>query len=134
MEGICELEEIDGEEWVVFNERFNQKLTPDIIEFLSKYQKIKFGDYFNQLVDNLPNSLTHLKFGWNFDQSVNNLPNSLTHLKFGKDFNQAVDNLPESLIHLKLGEMFNQPVDNLPNSIIKLTLVTSSRKFEINME
>ena len=148
MEGICELEEIDGEEWVVFNKRFNQKLIPDILEFLSKHQKIKFGDDFNQLVDNLPNFLTHLKFGWNFDQPVTYqtessqngksptlLPNSLTHLKFGKDFNQAVDNLPESLTHLELEQFsFNKPLNNLPNSIIKLTLVTSVGKYEINMK
>ena len=135
MEEICELEEIDGEEWVVFNKRFNQKLIPDIIEFLSKHQKVKFGKDFNQFVDNLPNSLTHLKLGVDFNQPVNNLPNSLTHLKFGKDFNQPVDNLPESLTHLELEQFsFNKPLNNLPNSIIKLTLVTSSRKFEINME
>ena len=51
MEGICELEEIDGEEWVIFLEyRFNNVLSPEIIEFLSEYQKVKFGTDFNQPV------------------------------------------------------------------------------------
>ena len=51
MEGICEIEEIDREEWVVFDEEFNEELTPDILEFLLKYQKVKFGDNFDQPVD-----------------------------------------------------------------------------------
>ena len=134
MEGICELEEIDGEEWVIFLEyRFNNVLSPEIIEFLSEYQKVKFGTDFNQPVTYqtdssqngkyptlLPNSLTHLIFGHEFNQPVDNLPQSLTYLKFEWDFNQPVDNLPESLIYLSFGENFNQTVDNLPNSLTDL--------------
>ena len=51
MEGICEIEEIDGEEWVVFDQKFNGELTPEIIEFLSKYQRVRFGWCFDQYVD-----------------------------------------------------------------------------------
>ena len=48
MEGICEIEEIDGEEWVIFLEyRFNNVLSPEVLEFLSEYQKVKFGSCFN---------------------------------------------------------------------------------------
>ena len=78
MEGICKIKEIDKEEWVVFDEKFNKQLTPDIIQFLSKYQNVLFGIHFNKSVDNLPNSLTHLRFGFVFNQRVDNLPNSLT--------------------------------------------------------
>ena len=122
MEGICELEEIDGEEWVVFDDDFNQELTSQIIEFLSNYERVEFGDFFNQQFDIsdedsptgkssiLPNSLTHLKFGKFFNQPVDKLPNSLINLEFGFEFNQSVDNLPNTLTYLKFGQYFNQPV------------------------
>ena len=101
-------------------------MTPDIIEFLSKHQKVKFGKDFNQPIHEdsptgkssiLPNSLTHLQFGKYFNQPVDNLPSGLTQLIFGKysDFNQPVDNLPNSLTHLTFGDDFHQPVENLPN-------------------
>ena len=41
MEGICEviIDDDDGEEWIFFDDNFNQELSPEILEFLSKYQK-----------------------------------------------------------------------------------------------
>jgi hypothetical protein len=80
-----------------------------------------FSDDFNQPVDNLPLSLTHLTFGFNFNQSVDKLPLSLTHLYFGCWFNQPVDNLPTNLTYLFFSDDFNQPVDNLPLSLTHLT-------------
>ena len=79
------------------------------------------SSYFNQSVDYLPNSITHLEFGEKFNQSVDNLPNSITNLIFGNNFNQPVDHLPNSITHLTFGEDFNQPVGHLPNSITDLT-------------
>ena len=76
---------------------------------------------FNQAVDKLPNSITHLTFGCHFNQPVDNLPNSITHLTFGYYFNQPVNNLPNSITHLTFKTLFNNPVNNLPNSIIHLT-------------
>jgi hypothetical protein len=58
---------------------------------------------FNQPVDNLPKTITHLTFGSKFNQLVNNLPKSLKYLTFGYDFNQPVDKLPENLTHLTFG-------------------------------
>jgi hypothetical protein len=96
---------------------------------------------FNQPVNNLPNSITHLTFGVYFNQQVDatrkneiftgapknkivfdgdNLPNSITHLTFGVAFDKPVDKLPNSITHLTLGTNFNQPVNNLPNSITYL--------------
>ena len=119
MEWICEIEKIKKKEWIVFEDNFDEELTPDILKFLSKHQKVKFGKYFNQSVDNLPESLTHLEFGDMFNQPVENLPNSLTHLEFSciSYFNQAVENLPNGLTHLIFGSSFSQTVDNLPISI-----------------
>ncbi len=47
--------------------------------------KIIFDDNFNQLVENLPNNITHLTFGLHFNQLVDNLSNNITHLTFGND-------------------------------------------------
>jgi hypothetical protein len=103
--------------------------------------------YFNQPVDNLPETLTHLTFGNNFNQSVDNLPLSLTYLTFGRqtpvrlahpkimnihnclrchNFNQSVDNLPKNLTHLTLGCDFNQSVDNLPENLTHLIFTGDS--------
>ena len=49
-----------------------------------RYDIHKIKDY-NQSVDNLPQSLTHLSFGRSFNPVVK-LPQSLTHLTFGYDF------------------------------------------------
>jgi hypothetical protein len=76
-----------------------------------------FGNYFNQPVNNLPSTITHLQFGWKFNQPVNNLPSSITHLKFKYDFNQQIDNLPNSLISLSLRGDFNQQINHLPDSL-----------------
>ena len=70
MENICEVKNIDGEEWIVFNDSFNEKLSPQILDLLSRYKKVQFGTSYNQQIDNLPNSLTDLKLGKNFNQPV----------------------------------------------------------------
>jgi hypothetical protein len=77
---------------------------------------------FNQPVDNLPQSITHLIFGRLFNQTVNNLPQTMTHLTFGHNFNQTVDNLPKNIIQLTLNPMvFTQSMNNIsPNTEIFL--------------
>jgi hypothetical protein len=63
-------------------------------------------------------SLTHLTFGYTFNQRVDALPPSLTHLlhlTFGQCFDQPVDALPLSLTHLTFGASFHHAVDKLPS-------------------
>ena len=141
MEGICKIKEIDDEEWVLFTREFNEELTPDIIQFLSKYQRVCFGDKYNQSVENLPDCITDLVFGNDFNQPITYqtessqngksptlLPQSLTRLEFclGCEFNQPLTYqtessqngksptlLPSGLTQLIFGEnsKFNQPVN-----------------------
>ena len=122
MEGICNIKEINGKEWVTFEYSFNNILSPEIINFLQNHQRVDLGIDFNQPVNNLPNSLTYLKFGelGHFNQPVDNLPNSLTYLEFGRYFNQQINFLPDSLKYLKLGSHFNQSLENLPSSLIRI--------------
>ena len=68
------------------------------------FKALKYIDSkFNQLIDNLPPSITHLTFGTCFNQLIDNLPSSITHLTFGHCFNQLVDNLPSTINHLTFG-------------------------------
>jgi hypothetical protein len=127
---------------IIFDPEFNELL---YINLISKYNKIIFSDYllndgvfeiyennynqklfyhysrFNQKVNHLPQSITHLIFGNDFNQEVNYLPCTLTHLTFGWVFNQEVNHLPESIIHLTLGGNYNQELNQLPQSITNLT-------------
>jgi hypothetical protein len=88
------------------------------------------GVAFDQPIDSLPSSLTHLVFNLfsNFNFTVDHLPLSLTHLVFGSGFNQTADNLPPALTHLKFGEAFNQPLTSLPSSITHLILGLAFRQ------
>ena len=104
--------------WMVFNDEFNEPLSS--IVFTSGIQQIKFGDNFNQDINNLPNSIIYLTFGWYFDQDVSKLPNRLAHLTFTGCFDQEMHNLPNSLTHLTFSWDFNQDVSNLPNSLTHL--------------
>ena len=42
-------------------------------------------EIFNQQIDNLPNSITHLKLGHSFDKKVNKLPDSIQEIKVYKN-------------------------------------------------
>jgi hypothetical protein len=101
---------------IIFFENFNSQLSDEIIQTINetKCDTIIFGNYFNQKVDQLPNSILSLTFGNSFNQSIDNLPQKLTSLTFRNNFNQNVDLLPNSILSLTFGYCFNQPVDNLP--------------------
>ena len=53
MEGICTVNKSkdDDLEWVIFNEKFNNCLTIEILQFLSQYKAIIFGERFNKPID-----------------------------------------------------------------------------------
>ena len=86
------------------------------------YLEFSYSCIFNDTVDDLPDTLTHLIFGYAFNKSVDKLPATLTHLTFGYNFNQSVDKLPATLTHLTFGHKFNQSIENLPNNITHLSL------------
>jgi len=49
-----------------------------------KITSLTFGEYFDNDIDHIPNSVTHLDFGFNFNKNIidNCIPNSVTHLTF----------------------------------------------------
>jgi hypothetical protein len=132
-----------NDDTIIFDDEFNRSLDP-YFNILSKYPKLFLGKYFDQRIDNLPNTITHLtfdyhskfnqqvnnlsqnliyvQFGWDFNQFVDFLPQNLRHLIFGVNFNQSIDNLPRNLIFLFLGKMFNKSIDNLPDNLTRLCI------------
>jgi hypothetical protein len=57
------------------------------LHFRHHHHFIVQENYLNKL---LPSSITHLITSWYFDEKVDNLPQSLTHLTFGQRFRQPV--------------------------------------------
>ena len=107
MENVCEVEGIKGLEWVVFNDSFNEKLSPQILDLIARYKKVQFGTAFNQPIDNLPECVTHIQF---------------------KDTPyDKIDALVPEEIHKS---HFNQPVNNLPSSLIFLMILVDSQQID----
>jgi hypothetical protein len=96
--------ECDEMKLKLLNNRYkNVHVTASSLKYLNDNKNIKsiiFGMKFDQKIENLPNTLTHLTFGNDFNQKIENLPNTLTHLTFGWKFNQTIENLPNTLTHI----------------------------------
>jgi len=102
-------------------------------EFVENFE-IAYPPHFNQTVDNLPRTITHLIIGpkytadsvsYNpnkFNQPINNLPDSLIELYLGEHFNYPIDMLPANLKYLYVGESFNKSLKNLPSNLKKLVV------------
>jgi len=129
---------------IIFNWDFNEILDNKIIQVIKLYDTVYFNNYdnieiciktenkydeyickrskFNQPINNLPISITHLTLGWFFNQPINNLPNSITNLTLNHNFNQPINDLPNSITHLILGHDFNQPINKFTklNNIFKI--------------
>jgi hypothetical protein len=81
------------------------------------------GYYFNQPVDKLPPTLTHLTTGDWFYQPVYKLPPTLTHLRTGQTFYQLITSHPHSLT-IGLSENVNVSPNYIKNKIQKHTTHT----------
>ena len=95
-------------------ENFNQVLNK---QNLGPYlTHLTLGEGFNQPLDSLPKTLTHLIFSSQstFNQPIDHLPSTLIHLELGMAFNKPIDHLPSTLSYLKLGKNFNQNINHLP--------------------
>ena len=73
------------------------------------------------LPEYLPPKLTHLVFeeDSHFNESLDNLPSTITHLTLGKLYNQPLNNLPLTVTHLTIGVR----VSAVPQSITHLTII-----------
>lgn len=98
-----------------FEKKFLSKLFLPISRKIGRM--IRFDDYFNLPVDNIPLGTEYLHLGLCFNHPVDNLPCGLRYLRLGKRFNKPLDFLPESLTHLFFNGEYHFPLYNLPNSL-----------------
>ncbi|AVG47860.1 F-box and FNIP repeat-containing [Acanthamoeba polyphaga mimivirus] len=110
---------------ITFGHLFNQEICAEDMSESLEY--IKFGDNFNQNMNNRLTKLTNLTsliFGDNFDKDIQGLPKSLTHLEFGRKFNRRILNLiPDRVTHLTLGKCYSQKIQGaIPNSVTHLSI------------
>jgi len=80
----------------------NEKLSPEILNFLKNFNHLIFNSFFNKSIDNLPLSITKLELGDHFKQSLDFLPINLEELSVKKITQQQVNNLPINLKVLNL--------------------------------
>lgn len=113
-----------NKECLYFTNNYNKPLSQNILDVMKKVKKIKFSQYFNYPIDNLPQNIEEIDFSSQvsflcngFNHPIDNLPMSLHTLILSNSFNQSVNYLPCSLKKIVFGDYFNQDVDNLPSSI-----------------
>lgn len=120
---------------IIFDQKFNELLSNEIIEVMKNMKKIKFGYSFNKPIDlSLFEKTTSIYFGQLFNQRIchNNtslLPKNCKKLILGFYFNQPIYVYPDRLQIIHYGVFFNQPfgfVDNnkcisyLPKTLKKI--------------
>lgn len=109
---------------------FNHKL-PTLPKSLIHLQ---LSSVYNQELHLADTSIETLQIGNNnddynisnnsFNQLLDNLPNTLTHLNIScREFNQSLSDLPDSITYIELySDVFNHPILKLPNSLTKLEM------------
>ena len=103
---------------------------PDNFNLLVNVNKIKFGNNFNQPLENLPHSLVDITLGDSFNMPLPdnfNLLKNIHTVNFGNNFNQPLNILPENIRTIILGDSFNQNVDFM--NLNKLTYVEFGKNF-----
>jgi len=120
---------------IYINSDYNDIFSKEFVKNkLSKYSNLIFIDsesyhtpkkyredysYFNQSINNLPQSITFISFGSFFNKPINNLPQNIEKIFFERSFQYVnpVNNLPQNLKEFRL--YYCNKIDNLPNNIIK---------------
>ncbi len=102
--------EVLDEFTIRFIDIFNSPINTHYKKDLSQFNKLIFGNNFNQQIDNLPNCITHLTFSGKFNASIDRLPNSIKYLELNKGCNQKINSFPSNLEYIKFE---NNPTDIL---------------------
>ena len=75
---------------IIFDKDFDLDLDEYYVVLLT-VKHIKFGTFFNKMVDKLPENIETIHFGDYFNQPVDNLPESVKGITFGAMFNKTID-------------------------------------------
>lgn len=72
------------------------------------------GSYFEQSIDDLPDSITCLRIWAQIKAPITKLPKNLKRLTLDLPYNPVIENIPNSVTHLELGGNFNQYIEFPP--------------------
>lgn len=97
---------------VYFEDTFNKPLTNEIKKDIYGCERIKFGFYFNQPINNL-NPWCHQHKNWN----CKCYPPVLKVIEFGNQFDQPIFNLPESVTAIYMKSCYSYEIKKLPSNL-----------------
>ncbi len=84
-------------------------------------KNLRFGDFYNEPLNNLPIGLKMLHLGHYYNKPLDYLPVSLEILILG-NYNCSLENLPDSLRFLVLTSAFKSRLDAIPSFITFLSI------------
>ena len=97
----------------------NYKLEDNLFDAYknNKLKKLKYIESkFDRPIVTLPPLIIHLTFGQAFNQLIDTIPSSITHLIFDRKskFNQPLNNLPIFIKCILLPDKYNLQISNIP--------------------
>lgn len=111
-----------------FGKSFNK-----MIAYPQKIYYIKYGNDFNQPIDNLSQSLEFLILGNSFNQCVDFLSENLKFLNIGCGFNHSINDLPIGIESLHMYD-YSGNLDNLPNGLVEFINRDNNEFNDIHIE
>ncbi len=102
-----------------FESVFNHELS---IANLTNLVILEIGEWFNQRLDNLPDSLEEITFSKysRFNRKLDKLPKKLKYLVLPDKYSRALNNLPTNIKKIFIGTEFNHPIDLFPDSLVEI--------------
>ena len=98
---------------IKLGKQFNSQFLPS-----KKLKYLYLGNSYNVPLPNLPDSLEHLEIGNYFNQIIVNLPKNLIYLKLGNLYDHTLNHLPDSLKHLEIGDNFDQIIIDFTFNVV----------------
>ncbi len=108
---------------ICFSHNYNEIFSNEIISILKECDTIYFNNYNNHEICIETKNLCDYRhiINWKqsiFNQPIDNLPNSISHLTLGRYFNQPIINLPNSITNLTLSLKYNKKINYFSDSLI----------------
>ncbi len=94
----------------------------------SSLKILVLGDFFNQILPDLPDSLRILIIGKRHNRPLRKLPSSLELLILNDEYDYSLNELPPNLKILILGGNYKRPLMNVPRNVIVLQPVYNPYK------
>lgn len=130
-ENIIEINNLDWEtnlKKITFNVHF--ALPTHNIKFPPTLKYIHFGNYFNDSIDNLPNSVEIIELGNHHNHEISHFPDNLKKINFGKKYKYSIDNLPDGVEEIIITSKYDKQITKLPLSLKKISIYTKYKFME----